>query len=97
MNCHLCGAELSAESKFCHQCGAQLPAGEDSADTQAVENPPPAVSPVDRFKEKLQPAGANDPTSASNDDEAERDLWQGGFSHKAMIGEWLLAGAIRVC
>ncbi len=42
----------------------------------------------DRFREAVQ--------AKQGDDEAEVDVWQGGFSPKAMFGNWALAAVVTV-
>ena len=42
----------------------------------------------DRFRETVQ--------AKQGDDEAEVDVWQGGFSPKAMFGNWALAAVVTV-
>lgn len=54
---------------------------------------PPAGEPAapqtgaERFRESLAPRGGDDP---------EEDLWQGGYSPKAMVGWWIVAGVITI-
>ncbi len=43
----------------------------------------------DRFRDAVQ-------SRQGNDQEAETAVWQGGFSSKAMFGNWLLAGVVTV-
>lgn len=68
-------------------------------------------APFDRgFTEPRSPSTAEDsgsPTASerfrqavqsrqSEDEDAETDVWQGGFSSRAMFGKWLLAGFVTV-
>jgi hypothetical protein len=53
----------------------------------APDSTPPSAA--DRFQQAVQ-------SRQGDDDEAETDVWQGGFSSRAMFGNWLLAGLITV-
>jgi membrane protein YdbS with pleckstrin-like domain len=55
----------------------------------AQAGPTGAESAGERFRQATQPRPASDK-------DREEDLWVGGFSGKAMIGSWLLAGLITV-
>ncbi len=78
MLCTACGSEAPDDATYCAKCGRPLSGQEE------VERP--AAKPSSSIAERLKGA-----VSASQDDEEEeRDLWQGGYSGKAMIGTWLL-------
>ena len=47
------------------------------------------ASATDRFRETVK-------SRQGDDDEAEPDIWQGGYSTRAMLGNWLLAGVVTV-
>jgi len=90
MECPDCGAEVLKESTFCHRCGARL--GENPGDADfgpTDENPGEAASApaepgsaAQRFRNGLDVGRAEEP---------ERDLWEGGYSAKAMAGAWALS------
>ena len=67
-------------SAFCPKCGSPVHAGAAAASSKPT--------PVEQMKQRAAATGG--------DSEAERQLWQGGFSPKAMIGYWLLAGIVTV-
>jgi uncharacterized membrane protein YdbT with pleckstrin-like domain len=48
-----------------------------------------ADSASDRFRDAVQ-------SRQGDDDEAETDVWQGGYSSRAMFGNWLLAGVLTI-
>lgn len=101
MQCPQCKTELMAGSLFCHKCGEriepldsavarQAPPGEadsSAATQQAAAAPSAAETPMEKFKE----------AAASRMDipeEAETELWRGGYSSRAMIGNWIASGLI---
>jgi hypothetical protein len=92
MNCPQCGAEVVAEALFCHKCGYKI-AGQDS---QAY--PVPMESNNKEIDKEIGPAEKFQAATAQLDTTAqqERDLWQGGFSPKAMIGAWCLSAFISI-
>lgn len=47
-------------------------------------------SPADRLRQ------ARDARQTGDEDEVEEELWEGSFSSRAMIGKWVLAGAVTV-
>lgn len=67
---------------FCPQCGARL----DSRGEEPAGGPPP--TPRERFTQRL--AGRPE----TND--SEEELWEGGYSPKAMIGTYLLAALLTI-
>jgi uncharacterized membrane protein YdbT with pleckstrin-like domain len=84
--------EVVADAVFCHTCGARLAAetaGPAANGAAANGGPNAAASPGEQFQ---QAAAARQ--QAAN--EPEQELWQGGYSPKAMIGAWLatVAGTI---
>jgi membrane protein YdbS with pleckstrin-like domain len=92
MKCQQCGAEVNAESTYCHKCGARIVADPPrfSANPESGEEsfPPNTSAPA-------APA-APEPRPLSRRDAPEEDLWQGTYSPRAMIGMWILDGAVTV-
>lgn len=86
MKCKACNSEVNPQSKFCHKCGERIdPLDEnDQPAKPAVKTGTPA--------ERIRNAGpANDVA-----DDKEDDLWEGRYSGKAMIGNWLLGGLATI-
>ena len=54
--------------------------------------PPSSRSPADRMRDEL----AARQSGVSDDDEAEEELWSGGYSSKAMFGTWVLLAIVSV-
>ncbi|HVT28564.1 MAG TPA: PH domain-containing protein [Lacipirellulaceae bacterium] len=80
MTCNQCGADAPADAAFCPRCGAKL----SSASGASGNRPPKAAH--------LQ-AGAGRGTSA---DVPEDELWSGGYSPKAVIGWYIVAGVLTI-
>jgi membrane protein YdbS with pleckstrin-like domain len=83
MKCKSCGTETPEEAVFCPKCGERLRDESPAAQDDA------APSPAERFRSGV---GQDNP----DDDDDEQELWEGGYSSKAMIGSWIGAGAITV-
>jgi membrane protein YdbS with pleckstrin-like domain len=107
MQCPKCGAEVAEQSVYCQKCGERidlpdevLPAGDQAAagpapaDSSFGEGPDqaatrPAPTATERFRETAA-------ARQGQEEEPEEDLWQGGYSPKAMIGAWALSGLITL-
>lgn len=87
MQCPACGAEVVEQAVYCHKCGERLDSPRDTspADTFAEGETPAA--PIQQFEQAVQMRqnGAN---------QAEEQLWSGGYSPKAMLGGWLISGLL---
>ncbi|MCC6123713.1 MAG: PH domain-containing protein [Pirellulales bacterium] len=82
MHCPQCKTEIADESLFCNKCGERL----DPAAAGADADPPPAAeTPAEKFREAAS-------SRMGVKDEAEVELWRGGYSPKAMIGNWIASG-----
>jgi len=79
MLCPTCNTTLAADAVFCSKCGQRI-GGSPAAAARA------AGTPVDKLRAAQASAAA---TGAAD---AERELWRGSFSAKAMYGSWLLVG-----
>jgi len=88
MRCPACGVEVVEQAVYCHKCGGRI---EASADNGPV-NSQPAGDPGPAAPDFLQAAAIRRETAA----EPEKELWRGGYSSKAMIGAWVISGAIDV-
>src|SRR5688572_27584091 len=85
MLCTACNTEVASGSAFCPKCGAKVGAAPMAG---AVLPGAGAVTPADKMR-------AAQATGAVSTD-AEKELWHGGYSAKAMYGSWLLAAVATV-
>jgi uncharacterized membrane protein YdbT with pleckstrin-like domain len=79
MRCPRCKAEIADDSLFCNKCGERL----DQHDPAVAGLMP--ESPMEQFKEAAA-------SRMDVKDEPEAELWRGGYSPKAMIGNWVACG-----
>ena len=110
MQCPACHIEVTDAAIFCQQCGARLADDESllrpDANLDAPPQVPEAAEPLGRTSRDEIPQSAADrfrsavQRTQATADEVETDLWQGGFSGKAMVGPWcasaLLTAALLV-
>ena len=105
MRCHACGAEVVEQAIFCHKCGERLGfQGEQSTPPEREKAEPNAESAA-RGADDAPSAQAAGPTEraravvtsrVSTEDEPEKELWQGGYSARAMIGGWFITSLITI-
>ena len=79
MKCEACGVEINTDAVFCQKCGHRIAPDKDWEERSA-----PSETPAERWRSAMTKSATND------DDEAEEDLWTGGYSGKAMVGSWIL-------
>ena len=72
MKCTACGAEFADDASFCPKCGTPVNGG--AADAAGATVGGPGNGSLQRGDR------------SGSADEPEAQLWQGGFSGKAMIG-----------
>lgn len=91
MICRECGVEVEPESVYCHKCGARidLRSGDDGADNSEANE-------TDRSPSEPSPAQRFAAARPNADDDAELEIWSGGYSPKAMVGAWIGAGVVTV-
>lgn len=81
MHCDKCGATVGDDAQFCHRCGVPL-------GTANTEGPRPA--PVATAEGPTQPnqrlAPEGNRTEGPEADDVERQIWEGGYSPRAMAG-----------
>lgn len=89
MRCHTCGTETGEGAVFCPQCGDRLALQGEAADegetTAAAPQSPNPAAAADRFR-----------SAADVGDDTEHDIWEGGYSPKAMIGSFALVGVLSI-
>lgn len=83
MLCPACQSEIPAGSSFCPKCGQRT----DGAAQPAAATP---LAPG------AQSAAAAFSPHGRGPHEPERELWSGGYSPKAMLGWWIVAGIVAV-
>jgi membrane protein YdbS with pleckstrin-like domain len=104
MQCPACGTEVVPQAIYCHKCGERLAQDESlspgaPAETGGVGTPslPPTMEKAATGgtlpAEKLKAAVA---ANHAAEDEPEQELWKGGYSSKAMIGNWVITGLITI-
>jgi membrane protein YdbS with pleckstrin-like domain len=81
--CHACGARLDESTEHSPADAASQGARKPRTDEQDADDD----SPRGRFRS----AGRR-----SHDDDQELELWEGGYSPKAMIGSWIGAGFVSI-
>lgn len=81
MLCTVCNTDIPAGSSFCPKCGQPLSGGAA-----------PHAAPVASEAKVPAPYVARSAAPA----EAERQLWKGSYSPKAMIGWWMLEGIVVI-
>lgn len=82
MNCPNCSVVLPEDAVFCHQCGE--PTAQDDPPSVGLPSPP-GISPRDRLQGR-----------SAFPDQTEELLWSGGYSAKAMVGNWILAVVVSL-
>ena len=88
MQCEACGVELPNDAAFCHKCGFRTAAAA-SGTNEAPSQQPDGLPPPTAAQSRLRPSG-------HAPDDVEEEIWAGGFSAKAMIGGFLLAGLVSI-
>jgi len=109
MHCPKCSAEVTEQAIYCHKCGERVDGEEQQfspppqPDSTDRETDPGVASTVDTDPADRPPAehGANSFKDAASSrqnaaDEPEKELWQGGYSPKAMIGDSCLSGLVTI-
>ncbi|MEN6450259.1 MAG: PH domain-containing protein [Thermoguttaceae bacterium] len=94
MQCPACHEETVAEAVYCHRCGHRLdqPGRGFTADRPPEDEPsPPRPGDLPQG-----PAAAQAAVSSLPGNDAERELWRGGYSSKAMAGGWALSGVVSL-
>jgi membrane protein YdbS with pleckstrin-like domain len=84
MLCPSCNAPLADDAVFCSKCGAKIGGAPPAMAAKG------AGTPVERMR------AAQASAAGAAGSEAERELWRGSFSPKAMYGSWLLAGIATI-
>jgi len=88
MQCQDCGRDVAADAAFCPYCGKKIstaPAAPAASAAPITDPAHPAVA-----AEKL----SQDPSRFGSEAPQEEELWQGGFSPKAMYGRMLLLALV---
>jgi uncharacterized membrane protein YdbT with pleckstrin-like domain len=85
MRCPQCKTEIADDSLFCNKCGERLDQHDPAVAGTDADPPPDAETPAEKFREAAS-------SRMDVKDEAEVELWRGGYSPKAMIGNWIASG-----
>ena len=94
MNCPTCSAQVPGDATFCPQCGARLtraaggPASEDESTAAATSDSARSQGARAAAAAGFRPKGGELP--------AEKELWTGGYSPKAMYGPWIGAAVATI-
>ncbi len=99
MHCPACGVEVVQQAVFCHQCGKRLDFNSQQFPPHQGEENAPAAESIPTNTQAAGLAEAFQQSIAARqtpDQEPELNLWQGGFSPKAMIGAWVLSGLVTL-
>lgn len=91
MQCSSCGTEMPESSLFCPKCGAPVRGSSDEPQPAPPPEPQSTPTAAERLRQSADQRRDQDDTV-----EEETDLWQGGYSGKAMIGSWILAGVVTI-
>ena len=81
MHCHKCGAKVGDDARFCQRCGAPL----EAANTEDGQ-PVPVSTAGDPTAPNQRLAPQENRTEAPASDDAEQEVWEGGYSPRAMAG-----------
>lgn len=97
MNCPNCGCDTIESASFCHECGVSVLEQEDvkiaACDSllDTVEGARPAqTETLETPRERLSRG------TESEDSQEERDLWEGGYSGRAMIPHAIALGLLML-
>jgi membrane protein YdbS with pleckstrin-like domain len=90
MKCPTCNANVPDAAAFCPQCGARMKGGVPAQAAAARPADPAAHSPQS-LRSPVNPAG-----DRGQRDVPEEQLWQGGYSPKAMYGAWIGAAVATI-
>jgi uncharacterized membrane protein YdbT with pleckstrin-like domain len=102
MRCPACGTEVIGEAAYCHRCGhrvdqEQQPLDREGWDAARAEpaDGGPAAQPEAAVAQEPTPAERlRQAATARHDDEVETELWEGGYSPRAMMGNWIVTAAV---
>ena len=96
MKCTSCGAAVQPHTTYCPMCGQRVDGGAEPSNSDAARSPAAtsqttvaAASPSDKLRSPLQPA-------ESSGYPAETELWEGGYSPKAMTDAWVVSGLLSI-
>ncbi len=103
--CDQCGAEIVEGAVFCQKCGHRIDADQSVPQTDsepqlaAEDDAAPApdtghenADPEEYLAEKIRASGGGKTTTTKD----EKQLWEGGYSGKAMLGNWLVAALVVI-
>jgi hypothetical protein len=96
MKCTACGADTPGQAVYCPKCGERLGDAQPSGDPQQAppadaNRQPAGSSPPETVAERVRESLASGQTDSIDD---EQNVWEGGYSGKAMLGTWILAALI---
>lgn len=94
MQCPSCSQETEEQGVFCQHCGARLKYDAWEAEPAEAQTPaPPTDRPPADARERFQQAARS---RQEDDVDQEHDVWEGSYSHLAMVGWWIAAAVVTV-
>lgn len=96
MRCPKCGADVIEQAVYCHECGERIGSVDEAStsDPQHTFEPDAGGDGQAASLENAEPMEKLQAAILSGQkvpDEPEKELWNGGYSTRAMVGAWLFS------